>query len=312
MSCKMAAVLSAAILASAWAHNISDCAAGCVSGVLANSAAMGCANGDTLCVCAQVDSFHDGIRDCITGACPNDVSGIPLAITYGDGQCALLLPVAIPTSATLPGSATSSTSVSVSIEPSDIPSSPSVPAPEISTSTASQGTQSPQTTKTGTLETVKSTTVSSLQITHASTPGLPSPTTAGNSQTSSSEKAASGTELSTAVKAGIGAGAGVAGLAVAIITACVCLRRRQAQTTNGTRGLKISEPMSSSPGNQHGTIHGGDSDLFKPISTTVRSYGDTGAQPTSPTSTYSYSPELESHARRYEDLLPRTQPRTMI
>jgi hypothetical protein len=143
--------------------------------------------------------------------------------------------------------------------------------------------------------------------------GSASLTISGMSHPTASASPVSNTGLSTAVKAGIGAGAGVAALAAIIIIVCVCLRRRQRKTaaTHG-RTLKISEPMTGSGRQFAHDAHKAEAGLPKPIVTTKPVPAGTTAQPTSPTSMYSYSSELEAHARRYEDLLPRTQPRTMI
>ncbi|KAI0388585.1 hypothetical protein F5Y17DRAFT_470346 [Xylariaceae sp. FL0594] len=279
------AVILATLLASASAQSVSDCATGCVSGVLANTAAMGCANGDTHCVCSQADIFHDGIRDCIAGACPQDVSQTPLAISYGDSQCAtslsdtaspVLSPAGAPASSSQDAPATAPAAVAT-----NVPLSSPVSTSTVSTGSPSSTAEEPQTTITD----------------------IP----ADGSQPSSTSPKTSTTGLSTAVKAGIGAGAGVAALAAIIVTVCACLRRRRGRkATNPARSLKISEPMADYAVRQPEPVRS------MPPSGGKAAYADTMIQPTSPTSTYSYSSELESNARRYEDLMPRTQPRTMV
>ncbi|KAI0906632.1 hypothetical protein F4823DRAFT_69232 [Ustulina deusta] len=303
----------------------SVCSTGCVNGVFVNAANLGCASGDTLCVCGKTDSFHDGIRDCITQACAADGpdAQIPLAETYANAICASAAassqPPPAPTSSTVPESAEPESTVAGA-------------APTTTSTVAGSTTTSVSSAESSSQSTVASTTVASQEttalasVTKATTAPVSSPTTltsastsspstaSGSSQpaaTSSTSEATTG--LSTAVKAGIGAGVGAAALAALIITVCVCLRRRQRnKTANRVRNYKISEPMAISNrqfGNDIGRAEAG---LPKPIITTLPVHADSTAMATSPTSMYSNSSDLETHARRYEDMMPRTQPRTMI
>ncbi|KAJ8129464.1 hypothetical protein O1611_g4166 [Lasiodiplodia mahajangana] len=310
----------------------SACAASCVNGVFANAASVGCANGDMVCVCNQPQSFQDGIRDCITAACPGDVPDvqIPLADAYGNDICAKVVannapastiateaPPSEPTSTTAeptstPTTAASTTTSVSSVEPTSQTTAPSpevantaTSSPTTSSLVASSSAASPSAAdnQPTTVPTLSSTTSASLSSTTSS---MSQPTT-----TSSATTAASGT--STAVKAGIGAGVGAAALAAVIIAVCACLRRRQRnKTANRVRKYKISEPMSSTGGQFADSIGRAESGLPKPIITRHPAYVDRASLPTSPTSVYSNSSELEAHARRYEDMVPRTQPRTMI
>ncbi|KAI3322613.1 hypothetical protein HD806DRAFT_132774 [Xylariaceae sp. AK1471] len=282
----------------------STCATGCVNGVFVNAANIGCANGDTLCVCSKVESFHDGIRDCISAACPADVpeQQIPLADAYGDSICA----------------SASSTAISMTSTATITDAAPiTTTTPIVSTTTPSSSAESSsQSTSVSTAEASTRTSAPShvsLPTTSLAIPGSSSPTMPGMSHPTASISSVSNTGLSTAVKAGIGAGVGVAGLAAIIITVCACLRRRQRnKAASRARTLKISEPMAGSGRQFSHDVHKAEAGLPKPIVTTKPVHTGAAAQPTSPTSMYSYSSELEAHARRYEDLLPRTQPRTMI
>ncbi|KAI1428698.1 hypothetical protein F5Y12DRAFT_683754 [Xylaria sp. FL1777] len=309
----------------------SVCSTGCVNGVFVNAANLGCANGDTLCVCGKTDSFRDGIRDCIIQACPADGpdAQIPLADAYADAICASAAassstPPPAPTSSTAPAStepqptnteaASATTSTGADSTATSIPSAESSSQSTVasSTVTSTETSSSASNTKvtTAPISGTPSDKVSSSVSTSISSPSTTSSSlqpiaTSGTSQDT--------TGLSTAVKAGIGAGVGAAALAAIIITVCVCLRRRQRnKTVNRVRNYKISEPMAVSDrqfGNDVGRAEAG---LPKPIITTLPVRADAMAMATSPTSLYSNSSDLETHARRYEDMMPRTQPRTMI
>ncbi|KAI0410982.1 hypothetical protein F5X98DRAFT_368433 [Xylaria grammica] len=312
-------------LVSAQGTTPSVCATGCVTGVFANAAGTGCANGDTLCVCGKTDSFRDGIRDCIAQACAADGpdAQIPLAEAYADSVCA-----AEPTS-TEAAPVTTTTAV----DSTTIPVSSAEPSPRSTTTSAAVASTETKSSASGTKATAatsvyvlidnqvssqtasSSTSASALASASASTSVSSSSTTSGTSESAAASSASGATTgLSTAVKAGIGAGVGAAALAAIIITVCVCLRRRQRnKTPSRTRNYKISEPMAVSDrdfGSDYGRAEAG---LPKPIITTLAARADPAGMATSPTSLYSTnSSDLEAHARRYEDMMPRTQPRTMI
>ncbi|KAI1185108.1 hypothetical protein F5B17DRAFT_47107 [Nemania serpens] len=315
----------------------SVCATGCVNGVFANAANIGCPNGDTLCICGKTDSFQGGIRDCITGACPADGPDvqIPLAVAYGNNICAGAAAAsaasAIPTSSTAapPSESTHTEAASSSVPAAAVSMTTPVPSPE---STSQTTTTSTEVTSTTTSSLVSSSTSTTAHVSSLATSASPSPTTSvpvsvsslsatsgTSSPTAASSPATTGntgaatTGLSTAAKAGIGAGVGAAVLAAIIIAVCVCLRRRQqTKSANRARKYKISEPMAKSDHQFANDVGRAEAGLPKPIVTTRTAQVDTTGLPTSPTSLYSNSSDLETHARRYEDMLPRTQPRTMI
>ncbi|TGJ82372.1 hypothetical protein E0Z10_g6385 [Xylaria hypoxylon] len=307
----------------------SVCSTGCVNGVFVNAAGMGCANGDTLCVCGKTDSFYGGIRDCVSQACAPDGpdAQIPLAEAYANEICANAVASSAPPPPPAPTSSTAPAPSEAEPTVTEAPVTTSTPAASTSTATPVSSTESSSqsiTTSTTVASTEASSSASdttatsvpvSSQTTSKSTSVSSSPTTSSTSQpvaTSSASEATPG--LSTAVKAGIGAGVGAAALAAIIITVCVCLRRRQRnKTSSHVRNYKISEPLSASNrefGNDYNRAEAG---LPKPIITTLPVRADPMGMATSPTSLYSTnSSDLESHTRRYEDMMPRTQPRTMI
>ncbi|TRX91966.1 hypothetical protein FHL15_007063 [Xylaria flabelliformis] len=302
----------------------SVCAVGCVNGVFVNAASVGCANGDTLCVCNKTASFQDGIRDCITNACAPDgpAAQIPLADAYANDLCAKAsassAPPPAPTTSTPPPESTSTeaaastTPIATSSTSTAVPSAESSPQ---STTTSSSVVSTSAATSSSASDSQSTTTQAVSPTTSASTSVISSSTTSDVSApaaTSSTSPATAG--LSTAAKAGIGAGVGAAVLAAIIIAICVCLRRRQQKkTASPVRNYKISEPMSATGSEFANNIgRAQTTGLPRPIITTHAGHLDTTGMATSPTSVYSNASDLESHARRYEEMPPRTQPRTMI
>lgn len=81
---------------------------------------------------------------------------------------------------------------------------------------------------------------------------------------------------------------------------------------NRVRNYKISEPMAVANSQYGQEVRRAEAGLPKPIVTNWPLRPDSTGMATSPTSVYSNGSDLESHARRYEDMMPRTQPRTMI
>ncbi|KAI0426335.1 hypothetical protein F5Y09DRAFT_345794 [Xylaria sp. FL1042] len=320
-------------LASVQGATLSACSAGCVSGVFQGAAQIGCANGDRLCVCGKTDSFKDGIRDCITGACAADGpdTQIPLAQAYGDQVCASVAAgsdppppptasspaLASPESTTTEAAPTTTSSVddstTTTVSEANSSSQNTITNSEVASPEATSSASNPQATTapiSGALSNKVSptTTSASASASNSASTATSSPSTASSSSepaaTSSTSEATAG--LSTAAQAGIGAGVGAAALAAIIISICVCLRRRQRnKTANSVRNYKISEPMAVSD-NQFGNIIGrAEAGLPRPIITTLPVHSDSVAMATSPTSLYSNSSDLESHARRYEDMPPR-------
>ncbi|GAP85747.2 putative cfem domain protein [Rosellinia necatrix] len=309
----------------------SVCAVGCVSGVFSNAASIGCSNGDTACVCNNTGPFHDGIRDCIVQACAADGpdAQIPLAVAYGNQVCADANALPPPTSSAAPPPDPTPTEAAST---TDAPSSTiPVPSAEITSavitsertiaSTVESAVVSSSVTDSGSTIAPAPSSTDSATVSESSMPTASASTSTSSSSTISSNSAPTATSststattgLSTAAKAGIGAGVGAAALAAIIIAVCVCLRRRQQKkSTNRVRHYKISEPMTNSNYHFANDISRAETALPRPINTTRPARADSTAIATSPTSVYSSTSDLETHARRYEDMLPRTQPRTMI
>ncbi|KAK6210554.1 hypothetical protein LQW54_006162 [Pestalotiopsis sp. IQ-011] len=158
---------------------------------------------------------------------------------------------------------------------------------------------------------------------------ITSSTSAASSSSSTSEAAASTDDSSSeglpvAAKAGIGAGVGVA-LILSAITICYVLAKKRKDKNNPSRipTMQISKPLPGS-GRQYAASEAGAArmaalstqfrdDQLTPIKTAAYKPSTASSQ-YSPTSLYAPS-DYDRHdvaGRRYEDMLPRTQPRTMI
>lgn len=112
---------------------------------------------------------------------------------------------------------------------------------------------------------------------------------AGSASTSEAPEAAGGASsgLSEAAKIGIGIGVTAVVIALLAVAACLFLRKRRGggQPTMPNHRYKISAPM---PSSEHAYTHNNTSEY---------DIGDG---------------ELEMKSHRYEDMLPRQQPRQMV
>ncbi|KAI0596203.1 hypothetical protein F4775DRAFT_594633 [Biscogniauxia sp. FL1348] len=272
--------------ASAQTTTASPCAVGCVDGAFANTASLGCAVGDRLCMCGKSVSLLDGIRDCVNQACTSEAATqLSLAEQYGNDICAAIsatagqtpttpatTPAADLTTAETPATTPSPTTAAATPETTEAQSPSPSPTPAES---STQGTTSPVSadnvqsttgstttnpTSTGTVsETSESSTQSPTSTsgpvtlsdsTASGTSGAAATGTTAASNEDGNGSTSSSSELPTAVKAGIGAGAGVAVVMIAIIALCLCMRRRKqkeaARRAAAAHSLKISEPLPGS------------------------------------------------------------------
>jgi hypothetical protein len=115
-------------------------------------------------------------------------------------------------------------------------------------------------------------------------------TTSAESSAATSEVPAAASDsagLSEAAKIGIGVGVGAVVIAAAAVVACLMLRKRRESQgpPPGIDRFKISHPM---PSDEHAYTHNNNSEY------------DIGGG------------DLEMKSRRYEDMLPREEPRQMV
>ncbi|KAI1091214.1 hypothetical protein F5B19DRAFT_281831 [Rostrohypoxylon terebratum] len=308
------------------------CAAGCVNGVLANAASVGCAMNDILCVCGKSTDFTDGIRDCVNQACPAaDVAAQqPLAQAAGTDQCKSASAAAAPSTAapaesqatplTQQAAASSPTNTATEATSEAAPgtAATSISTPTAQTTEAALSVPSTFSTVTSATSVASQSSVNSAESTMSSTTdsGAASGATA-TVDTSDSGSSSTG-ELSTAARAGIGASSGVAAILVCLLGYWLVTRRRKQKAA----GMHISQPLPGSGRVYAGNMRQADASLSKTFSPSPMSSKKSNqpvpraplpaTPPYSPSVASSYDPELDLNARRYEDLTPQTQPRTMI
>ncbi|KAI1442631.1 hypothetical protein F5Y02DRAFT_242987 [Annulohypoxylon stygium] len=333
-----AAVALVPLLVGQGSAQLLPCAAGCVSGVLANAASIGCAMNDILCVCGKSTDFTDGIRDCVNQACPAaDVAAqLPLAEAAGTDQCKTASAAAASsTAAPAESQATPLTQQAAASSPTSIATeatskaTPGTAATSIST-TDPASTPTAQTTEAAlsvpsTFSTVTSATSAAGQSSIDSAESAMSSTTdsgAASGATATADNSDSGSSstggLSTAARAGIGASSGVAAILVCLLGYWLVTRRRKQKKAD----MQISQPLPGSGRVYAGNMRQADASLSKTFTPSPMSSKKSnqpaprapspGTPPYSPSVASSYDPELDLNARRYEDLTPRTQPRTMI
>ncbi|KAL1836142.1 hypothetical protein VTJ49DRAFT_5540 [Mycothermus thermophilus] len=273
------AALSLAALASAQAiESLDPCGQTCWQNALNNAGALTCAAMDMNCLCPHVD-FHNSINDCAKNACPPGYA--PTVIDAARAHCAAVAPAA-------------------GLPPPPEPPAEPAPPPETPTETAEETpapttTETPETSTSETETTPTPTTEStSSEPTAAPTTSTPAAETKVVSTTTESAPAATTTEppseeptsdgLGEAAKIGIGVGISAVVIAMAAVFAWFMLRRRRESRPPPASRFNISGPM---PNSEHAhTYHSNNSEY------------DIG--------------DLEMKSRRYEDMLPREEPRQMV
>ncbi|KAH9995698.1 hypothetical protein F4779DRAFT_196982 [Xylariaceae sp. FL0662B] len=215
------------------------------------------------------------------------------------------------------------TTPSPSPSPSSASPTQAVAAVSPSTSDTTSEATSPASASTEASSIAGSSTSSSVSAYITVGTSVGSAATAQNSDQASSSTDGSG--LTTAAKGGIGAGVGAAAIMAAVIAFCLCMRRRQKKKREAeirARSLQISQPLPGS-GRQYADnlrqAEAGLSMTFSPTSTPNIGQALSSPTPESRTtkgvslpSTASYYSELDHNLRRYEEITPQTQPRTMI
>ncbi|KLU83725.1 hypothetical protein MAPG_02776 [Magnaporthiopsis poae ATCC 64411] len=264
----------------------------------------GCAADNQKCHC-DVPDYRNGLRDCVAQSCP--AADIPLVqnslAAYVNGVCnaAAAAPPAAgaPSTSAAPASATATSSPAPPPPPAT-PSAPSTstpaPAPTTSaqTSTPSAPAPAPTTSETRTSSVAASAT--STSSSHSSTGSASSSASSSSASSSATSAAAAGgasdskhDSLSGATVAGIAIGSSAIGIALIGVLVCVFLHKRNKRrpaADGNDYGLNISQPM---PGS--GRSYAGDHHNEK----------------------YEMSSSLDDFkSRRYEDMLPRQTPRTMV
>lgn len=278
------------------------CLANCASQVRADFTKFSCANADDAgCLCASSD-FKNGVRDC-SGPCGSADGDVDTFLN--DGFCLAQPPPAEEpsdepapeASATEPPepeateapestAAPESTTAQPEEEPVEtpVPESTEEVAEESSTEVQPETTAAPETSSAA-VQTESSTTLSTSRTTGAANAGE----TAGADEEEEEDKDEDKDDddeggLSQTTIIGIAVGAGAAGLAAIGFLIWLCLRRRNKQDARPF--IEISKPMPASGAGDYT----GRRDPF------AEKRGDV----------------IEMQSNRYEDMLPRQEPRTVV
>lgn len=138
------------------------------------------------------------------------------------------------------------------------------------------------------------------ETTGASSTSSPSSSKTSDSVASATSSSADGgatdgsAGLSQAAIVGIGVGVGAAVIAVAGIVICLLLRNRRRNRDAGH--MEISKPLPGSGRYNNSSRHATHSDNYSRRDNSIEKFGA----------------DIEMTSQRYEDMVPRTQPRTMV
>ncbi|PNY29569.1 Uncharacterized protein TCAP_00514 [Tolypocladium capitatum] len=273
--------LSALHVLGAIAQNTANCLPQCTNQLRGQFAKFSCGSAaDIPCLCAKPD-FANGIRDCgapcgATDSIVHDFLATNLCAGLMSTAATSATTSAATTSSTVKATTSSSRPAEAAIATSSTSSSTSV-APTTTQNTSSTTPRASSSTTTG------STSTSCTSATPSTTSGIPASATSSQAAVAAAAGGASGNGLSQAAVIGIGVGIGVAVIAITGIVIGLLLRNRS--RTPPRQSMEISKPL---PGSGRGYLprdHG-----------SFEKYGD----------------DIEMTSNRYEDMVPRTLPRTML
>ncbi|KAK8085683.1 hypothetical protein PG997_006954 [Apiospora hydei] len=309
--------------------DMNACAKGCVVNIFADPSRLGCKPEDKNCACHSGDNLKFGVRDCITQAC--SLTGdalneqISMSDTYTNEICQPFTGAAPPATTAPPAAAPAATTAATTADPAKTTAagSPEVKDPPASNepATATQaGATSAATSQATTGASAASAdspsgTVDASSAASSHAAGVAAPTASSTSSKSADkeEKESSEEGLSVAAKAGIGAGAGVVVVMAAITLCCIMMRRRR-DARNAAKG-PTRPTRSPLPCNISKPVAGGRhyaEDVESPADLNFPFPAAAAVNEKSSPKSASHEDHYSVHGNRYEDMLPRTQPRTMI
>lgn len=281
------------------------CLANCASQVRAEFTKFSCANADDAgCLCNNAD-FKNGVRDCASpcGSAEGDVDTF-----LNDGFCLAIAPPAeAPSSEAAPQpestqppapESTAAPESSAAPEPTTVaePEEETKPTPvpetteELAQDTTTEPAQAETTAAPESTSVVAETESSTTLSTRTSSASSAGETTGANGDKEDEDKEDDKNDeedeggLSQTAIIGIGVGAGAAGLAAVGLLVWLCLRKRNKQDARPF--IEISKPMPASGAGDYT----GRRDPF------AEKRGDV----------------IEMQSNRYEDMLPRQEPRTVV
>ncbi|CCE31747.1 uncharacterized protein CPUR_05602 [Claviceps purpurea 20.1] len=282
-----------------FADSSAECIGRCAGQVRGKFKDLQCADANAApCLCAN-PTFPRAILEC-SQSCG---ATMDLVANYLSSDFCKAQPLAKPSaSAAASPPASSTPSPTTAPATSAAPAASSTSPAETTTSTSPTSTPTPTSTPSSTSSQVESTTSvppeasSSVSVvTTASQSSAPSSTTEAVPAATSSAAAAAAspsTGLSHAAVAGIGVGIGAAVLGLAGVVICALMKGRNKKPGRNADRVAISKPMPAagrSYPNREDQYRGGRDGSFE-----------------------KYGPDIEMTANRYEDMVPRTQPRTMV
>ncbi|KAM5352170.1 hypothetical protein ACJ41O_004893 [Fusarium nematophilum] len=291
-------------------ESIPACVNRCVNEVRNNYLTYECESaGQADCICTK-PAFTKGVSECTSGcaAGPSDIesnlnndfcrafpvvvsdtvtsAGAPTSAVETTSEALPTTTEALPTTEAAPSTSVAPTSSSAAVEAETTSSqvAETTAAPPTSVTTAAESTSVAESASAA--ETASATEESSATSVAAGGADATSSSSAGEDESDKGEES-SRSGLSKGAQIGIGIGVAAGVLALIGIALCFFLRRRRNQQHNLPRGnVAISQPM---PGGGR-TYASGD-------------HGSIGEK-------HGYDIEMMSH--RYEDMVPRTKPRTMV
>ncbi|PHH67397.1 hypothetical protein CDD81_5 [Ophiocordyceps australis] len=266
---------------------IPSCIPGCVNQVRTQFAEFGCTNADDAgCLCWK-PNFSYGIRDCGISCGANDGN---VRQQLAQAFCAGILTVQAPsaTDTTSSSSTAAQSSTASSTQSSAISTSHTTLSTAVSTTAASSSSAAAAKTSSSAPSLSSPSSPATSIHSHTTTdtePLMTASTTFDAAPEASSATAidSPATGLSGAAAAGVGVGVGAALIALAGVGICFFMRNRK------------QEPRESG-------------DISKPLPGSGRAYPPSRE----PGSLEKYGNDIEMTSNRYEDMVPRQQPRTMV
>ncbi|KAM4065952.1 CFEM domain-containing protein [Hirsutella rhossiliensis] len=273
---------SALQLFGAVAQDVPTCIPGCANQLRSDFAKFSCQSAtDAACLCQE--KFISSVVECSAKCKAKDED---VRRNLGQSFCAGHLPSAASSSSVKPGTPSSAPPPSTATPTSATPVSTSAPpsstsVPPSSTSSAPASTQASTSASSTSSAVAAATSATSASETSVAA----SQTSAALAGAKTSEAAAtdpSASALSQASVVGIGVGVGAAVIAIAGIVLCLLLRSRK---RTPRPSMDISKPLPGSGRAYAGRDHN-----------SFEKYGN----------------DIEMTTNRYEDMVPRQQPRTMV
>ncbi|KFH46821.1 hypothetical protein ACRE_023300 [Hapsidospora chrysogenum ATCC 11550] len=248
---------------------------------------LGCTSAqDWGCLCLQ-DDFKFSVRDCSTQRCGVDEGQVQAWLS--EGRCMGIAPPEETEEPTTAASEPAATTTAAAEEETSAPATTTAEPTEAAETTTEASSTTPEPTTSAESSDAAESTTASASETSETAAGETAP--ADETEDDDGEAAAAGGGLSQGAAVGIGVGVAVCVVAIAVVAIALLLRNRKRKQQAGDDSSHIRHNISRPMG-----------DVGLPVASISRgSYGEKRSGD---------SIELTSH--RYEDMVPRTIPRTMV